>query len=132
MNKFEILCWSGVKIIFLVRYLLSSFLFVMISACSVTAPVAAISESGEIMRGQATAILEEGAYFVSDGQVTCTDSRNPLDGSLTIPLSILCDDGRTGIGSATRTASATFGSGQFSMSDGSQWRFVFGEDAALL
>lgn len=118
--------------IFVFRYLFLSFVIAMISACSVTAPVAAISESGEIMRDQATATLEEGAYFVSDGQVSCAGNYNPLCGSPTIPLSILCDDGRTGIGSATRTASGTSGSGQFSMSDGSQWRFVFGEGAALL
>ena len=84
------------------------------------------------MRGQATATMEAGSYTLTDGRVTCSGNYDPFDMSLTIPLSILCNDGRTGIGAATRTADGQSGSGQFSMSDGSQWRFVFGAGAEML
>lgn len=104
----------------------------LLAGCSVTAPVAAISENGQIMRGQATATLESGSFYVSDGKVRCGGNYDPLDMSETIPLSILCNDGRTGIGSATRTADGASGSGQFSMNDGSQWRFVFGAAAKMI
>lgn len=103
-----------------------------LAACSYTAPVAAIDEGGHVMRGQATASFDGGRYTLSDGRTTCAGNYNAFDTSQTIPLSILCDDGRTGIGSATRTVDGTGGSGQFSMSDGSQWRFVFGHSAAAL
>jgi len=109
---------------------LASALF--LSACTVTGPVAAISDDGQIMRGSATATMESGSYSLSDGKVTCSGNYDPLDPSMTIPLSILCSDGRTGVGSATRTSNGLSGSGQFSMSDGSQWRFIFGAGAGSL
>lgn len=104
------------------------------SACSdITQPVAAIDNRGRIMKGTTTAAMNgQGHYTMTDGKITCTGNYNAFDMSQTIPLSILCDNGMTGIGSATRTADGLSGSGTFSASDGSQWRFVFGGNAAAL
>lgn len=112
--------------------ILLSLSFGVLANCSITVPVAAIDESGHVMRGHATATMSDGTYTLSDGKAVCTGSYDPLDTSQTIPLSVLCNDGRTGIGSATRTADGTGGSGQFSMNDGTQWRFVFGKAATAL
>ena len=107
---------------------------IVVAACAeLTVPVAAIDNRGHIVKGTATAKPDgHGMYTLSDGKITCTGNYNAYDLSQTIPLSILCDNGMTGIGSATRTADGRSGSGTFTTSDGRQWRFVFGENATAL
>lgn len=120
------------------RFCLSQFLalaaLVFVGACSdVTQPVVAIDNNGRVLKGTATARADgQGSYTMTNGKVTCTGNYNAYDTSVTIPLSILCDNGMTGIGSATRTASGMSGSGTFTSSDGATWRFVFGADATAL
>lgn len=119
----------------MVRRKLGGLLIAMfLSACGdITQPVVALDNKGRVLKGTATAGLDgRGSYTVSNGRITCTGNYNAFDASLTIPLSILCDNGMTGIGSATRTANGLSGSGTFVSSDGAQWRFVFGGDAAAL
>lgn len=104
-----------------------------LTACEITKPVAVISDRGDIMRGTTTASMTgAGSYTVSDGTISCTGNYNSLDTSTTIPLSILCNNGLTGIGSATRTLDGMSGSGTFTTTDGRNWRFVFGENVAAL
>jgi hypothetical protein len=105
-----------------------------LASCSdITQPVVAIGKDGRMMKGSATASMSgEGSYTMTDGKITCSGSYNAFDLSATIPLSILCNNGLTGIGSATRTADGMSGSGTFTTSDGRDWRFVFGRSATAL
>ena len=52
----------------------------------------------------------------------------PLSQSQTVTVAVRCNDGRTGIATATRDT-ATSGGGKVTFSDGSEWTFVFGEAA---
>lgn len=106
---------------------------VLTSACDISVPVAAIDENGGVMKGTATAKASgEGTYTMTNGEMTCVGSYNALDMSLTIPLSILCDNGISGVGSATRTAGGQSGSGTFTTTDGRNWQFVFGQSVTSL
>ena len=105
----------------------------LVAACSITEPVAVVSEDGKILRGTTTAEMTgEGSFTVTGDDMTCTGNYNAFDMSPTIPLSVLCDNGITGIGSATRTNDGRSGSGTFTDSNGKDWRFVFGANAAAL
>lgn len=103
-------------------------------ACSdITVPVAAIGQTGAIMKGTATARLDgDGEIIVSGPYGKCTGNYNSLDYSLTIPISLLCEDGTTALGSATRTANGLSGAGTMRDSKGREWQFVFGQNAAAL
>ena len=116
------------------RLIISFFIAASLSACSdITVPVAAFDDKGVSMRGTATAKLNgDGQIIVSGPYGRCTGNYDSLDTSLTIPISLLCDDGTTALGSATRTASGLSGSGTMRDSKGRDWQFVFGESAAAL
>lgn len=105
----------------------------LLSGCSsVTVPVAALG-GGQLMKGSATANLNGNGEIVITGPYgTCTGNYNSLDSSTTLPISLLCEDGTTALGSATRTASGLSGSGTMTDTKGQDWRFVFGENAASL
>ena len=101
------------------------------AACSVTRPVALISNKGQILRGTATASLTgSGSFSVTDGKLTCAGSYNSLDQSSTIAATLLRNDGRKGIITATRQLDGLNGSGRVRLSDGSEADFVFGDAAA--
>ena len=106
----------------------------LLAGCSdITVPVAAIGDKGEMMKGTSTAKVNgEGQIVVSGVYGKCTGNYNSYDMSLTIPISLLCDDGTTALGSATRSASGISGSGILRDSKETEWRFVFGENAASL
>ena len=106
----------------------------LLSGCSdITVPVAALGEKGEVMKGTAIAKMNgDGQIVVTGPYGNCTGNYNSLDMSLTIPISLLCDDGTRALGSATRTASGLSGSGTMRDSKGREWRFVFGENATSL
>ena len=85
------------------------------------------------MKGTATAKANgDGQILLSGPYGECTGNYNSYDMSLTIPISLLCEDGTTVIGSATRTASGRSGSGTIRDSNGRDWRYVFGENATAL
>lgn len=96
--------------------------------CSVTVPVAVVANSGEIMRGNATASwIEGGSFQASNERASCagTYDANP---AATVSFAVRCTDGRTGVGQALRD-NPTSGSGTIQMSDGTTARFVFGPAA---
>ncbi len=106
----------------------------LLSACAeITQPVAAISSTGVKMTGTATAKLSgDGLIVVSGPYGKCTGTYDSLDYSTTIPISLLCDDGTTALGSATRTDSGMSGAGTMRDSKGRDWQFVFGKSATAL
>lgn len=65
---------------------------------------------------------------MTDGKVTCAGTYNALNQSQTITIPVTCNDGRTGIATATRD-SAMSGGGTVTLSDGTVGRFIFGEAA---
>ena len=105
----------------------------VLAGCSpVTLPVAALG-NGKLMKGVATANINgDGEIIITGPYGTCTGNYNAYDTSTTLPISLLCQDGTTALGSATRTASGLSGSGTMTDSKGQDWRFVFGDNAASL
>lgn len=112
------------------RFSISLFPFAVLCACSISQPVAVIGENGEIFKGSATASLSEGGSFqATNGEITCAGTYEINSGSQTVSFPVVCSDGRKGLGTATRDANMTTGSGTIRMNDGSDWTFVFGPAA---
>lgn len=107
---------------------------ITLSGCSdLTVPVAAIDNSGVVMKGTATARMNgDGEIAVTGPYGRCVGNYDAYDLSSTIPISLLCDDQTTALGSATRTGSGVSGSGSMRDSKGRDWRFVFGNNATAL
>lgn len=96
----------------------------------ITAPVAVIGPSGDIYRGTATASWSgEGTFEASRGKVRCAGTYDPFNPSPTISFQVQCSNGLKGIGTAIREANGIAGAGNIRMSDGTDWRFVFGRAA---
>jgi hypothetical protein len=116
------------------RSLAAIFSLLALTACgSVSQPITAISERGEIYRGTATASFTEGGSFIlSRGDIRCSGSYDALSQSPTLSFPIVCTDGRKGLGTAIRETNGVSGSGTIRMSDGEDWTFVFGPNAALM
>jgi clan AA aspartic protease (TIGR02281 family) len=100
------------------------------SSCAVTEPVVVIGPNGDIFRGMTTAALSGGSFGVTNGKITCSGTYNALDLSPIITIPTKCSDGRTGVVTATREANGLSGMGSIAVSDGTNWRFGFGSDAA--
>lgn len=102
-----------------------------LSACSdITLPVAVIGPNGDVYRGTTTARLTgEGTFEASKGNVRCAGTYDSLSTSPTISFPVQCSNGLKGLGTAVREASGMAGSGNIRMSDGTDWRFVFGKAA---
>ena len=98
------------------------------SACTSTIPVAVIGQDGRILSGTNTYSMMEGTFSVTDGELTCTGTYDPLQQSQTISMPVICNDGRKGIVRAVRDT-ATSGSGTFRLNDGYGGDFVFGRAA---
>lgn len=96
--------------------------------CATTIPVAVITRDGHILRGENTVSMASGTFSVTDGKLSCSGSYNPLNESRTITVTVICNDGRTGIAIATRD-SALSGGGKVTLSDGSEGTFIFGDAA---
>lgn len=107
----------------------------ILGGCAVTQPVAVVGKGvpGGIMRGSVTASMMGGGTFsVTNGKLSCSGSYNSLDSSVTITMPVLCNDGRSGILTATRDASGQSGGGTFTLTDGTSGQFIFGPAAARL
>jgi hypothetical protein len=105
-----------------------------LSGCAIsplTVPVAVITADGHVLRGENTASLTEATFSATDGKLTCTGSYNPLNSSVTITVTVACNDGRTGIAIATRD-SPTSGGGKVTLSDSSEATFIFGSAASKI
>jgi len=112
----------------------SSLITILLSACSdITVPVAALDQKGVMMKGTATAKTNgDGEIIITGPYGKCVGSYDAFDMSQTIPISLLCDDNTTALGSATRTGSGVSGAGSMRDSKGREWKFVFGENATAL
>ena len=73
----------------------------------------------------------EMAKLLSVGLMETVQNYNSYDMSLTIPISLLCDDGTTAR-DRLRERLWTSGSGTMRDSKGRDWQFVFGDNAAAL
>lgn len=108
--------------------------FLVIAAlggCATTIPVAVITKDGRTLRGTNTVSMAEGSFSVGDGKLICSGSYPPLNNAPTITVTLVCNDGRTGIAIATRDSSLS-GGGKVTLSDGSEGTFVFGSAAAKI
>lgn len=101
----------------------------LLSGCSITWPVAVITDKGQTLKGSATASITGGSFQATDGKLTCSGSYDSMSTSTTITMPVLCSDGRKGIVMATRDAGGNSGSGRIRMEDGSSADFVFGRAA---
>lgn len=102
-----------------------------LAGCSITVPVAVVGKGfeGGVLKGTATAALTGGTFTATNGKLTCGGNYDALDTSTTITIPVLCNDGRKGIIIATRSNSGTAGGGTYTLSDGSNGNFIFGEAA---
>lgn len=102
-----------------------------LGGCSdITLPVAVIGPTGHILRGTATAHMNgDGTFEASDGKLRCAGTYDALSTSPTISFPVQCSNGLKGLGTAVRETSGLAGSGSIRMSDGTDWRFVFGKAA---
>jgi hypothetical protein len=100
----------------------------------VAVPVVVVSKGipGGIMRGTNTVSVNEGSFNVSNGTLSCGGSYDPLDRSVTITMTVLCNDGRKGIVTSTRDRSRKSGGGAFTLNDGTTGAFIFGAAAGKL
>ena len=97
-------------------------------ACSVTEPVVVITQTGQTLRGTATATISSGAFSATDGKLTCGGSYDSLAMAETITMPVLCSDGRKGIVISTRDTSKS-GHGTVRLNDGTEAQFIFGPSA---
>jgi hypothetical protein len=105
-----------------------------VGACSQTFPVAVVIKDkdvpGGIMRGEVHGSREGGGSFsVSAGNLKCAGDFGG-NTSTTIVIPVLCNDGRKGLVTATRTG--TGGGGRFTLNDGSTGDFIYGDGALRL
>jgi hypothetical protein len=107
---------------------------VALGACalSVTAPVAVTPRNGEEpLRGTVTADMGGGKFGVANSKLQCSGEYPMSSGSVTVAITTRCSDGRTGTGTATRTAPRG-GSGTIRMSDGTEALFAYGTEVAAV
>ena len=101
----------------------------LLAACDVAYPVTVIGGDGMTFRGSATnTFLEGGTFQASNGRAVCTGTYRQHSDIRTVSFPVVCNTGLTGIGTA-KFDTARSGSGFVTMSDGSQWQFIFGRDA---
>lgn len=114
------------------KKVIAALCFLPLTACSdITLPVAVIGPTGHVLRGTATAHMTgEGSFEASDGKIRCLGTYDALSTSITISFPVQCTNGLKGLGTAVRESSGLAGSGNIRMSDGTDWRFVFGKAAA--
>lgn len=100
-----------------------------LSACDVAYPVTVIGEDGMTFRGSATdTFLHGGSFQATNGTAVCTGTYDKFKDISTVSFPVVCNNGLRGIGTAF-FQSATAGSGTVTMTDGSQWQFIFGRAA---
>lgn len=102
-----------------------------LAACSVTGPVAVITDRDGTLRGTATATMQAGSFSVANDKMQCAGTYNPHDSTPTIQVVFQCSDGRTGFAIVTRTGGGN-GHGTVRMSDGTTGNLVMGAAAASL
>jgi hypothetical protein len=112
-----------------IRIIILSLVSMAVSGCSSTYPVAFIGEDGRVLTGVNNVSLAEGSFSVTDGEMTCGGSYDPMQYTTTISMPVTCNDGRKGIVRVVRD-SATSGSGTVRLNDGYKGEFLFGKAAS--
>ena len=103
-----------------------------LAACDVAYPVTVIGDNGMTFRGSATdTFLHGGSFQATNGNAVCTGSYDKFADISTVSFPVVCNNGLRGVGTAY-FQSPTSGSGFVTMTDGSQWQFIFGRGALAL
>jgi hypothetical protein len=102
-----------------------------IAGCvSITAPVLVSPKNGdEPLRGTVTVDLSGGKFGVANSKIQCSGEYPNALGERVVTITARCSDGRTGAGTAVRTAPRG-GSGTMRMSDGAEAIFAYGSEVA--
>lgn len=100
-----------------------------IAGCTAPPPTASGDNSPA---SQASAVAQDGMLEVSDGAARCRGDYDSTELSRSLQIALQCDDGRTGTATLTASADRTAGSGIVSLSDGTQWEFLFGRATELI
>lgn len=104
----------------------------VLGACDITHPVAVVGPSDTVFRGTATATLLEGGWFqASNGKTSCSGRYTPTPKAKEVTFPVRCTNGLTGIGTAN-FENPSAGGGEILMRDGTEWRFIFGQQALLV
>jgi hypothetical protein len=113
-------------------WLILGCVLIAISGCgSYTTPASIRTSSGEVLIGTTTASLSGGTFEVSDGaNLRCAGTYDALDTRPTISAPVMCNDGRSGVVTVTRTPDGRSGSGTATLSDGTTATVGFGSLAA--
>ncbi len=105
---------------------------ISVAACDVAYPVTVIGDNGMTFRGSATdTFLYGGSFQATNGTSVCVGTYTKHQDISTVSFPVSCNNGLRGIGTA-HFESPTRGSGFVTMSDGSQWQFLFGRGALAL
>lgn len=100
-----------------------------LAACDVAYPVTVIGEGGMTFRGSATdTFLHGGSFQATNGAAVCSGTYDKFADISTVSFPVSCSNGLRGVGTAF-FQSPTAGSGFVTMTDGSQWQFIFGRGA---
>ncbi|MEX0351325.1 MAG: hypothetical protein AB3N15_18030 [Paracoccaceae bacterium] len=111
----------------MIRFASVAVLMTALAACSAPPP----ENAGGATAPTASA-TQDGAFEVSDGSTRCSGRYDPADNAPTLQVPLRCEDGRTGTASITRQGDPTSGAGKVSLSDGTQWEFLFGRATELI
>lgn len=105
---------------------------IILTACDVAYPVAVVGQDGTVFRGVATdTVLNAGQFHATNGVVTCTGRFSRQVDITNASFPVRCSNGLTGIGTAS-FESHTKGVGTVRMTDGSEWKFIFGAAAGQI
>lgn len=103
-----------------------------LTACDVAYPVAVVGGDGAVFRGTASnTFLEGGSFFTTNGPVSCRGTYSKHQDITEVSFPVRCSNGLSGVGTAF-FESTTRGGGIVTMSDGSQWQFIFGKGASAI
>ena len=114
---------------FKLRTALGGLCLLALGACDLAYPVTVIGADGTTFRGSATdTFLHGGSFQATNGSAVCTGSYDKFKDISTVSFPVVCNNGLRGIGTAF-FQSSTAGSGTVTMTDGSEWQFIFGQAA---
>ncbi|WP_299552440.1 hypothetical protein [uncultured Tateyamaria sp.] len=118
--------------LFSMRAAACGLVLAFLSACDVAYPVTVIGDNGMTFRGSATdTFLHGGSFQATNGTAVCTGTYDKFADISTVSFPVVCNNGLRGVGTAY-FQSPTAGSGFVTMTDGSQWQFIFGRGALAL
>jgi hypothetical protein len=103
-----------------------------LAACSISVPAAALGPRGEVLTGLANASMSGGTFRLMNARLICSGTYDAMTSAPEISFGITCTDGNHGIAKVLRDKSMTAGQGVARMSNGEDWRVVFGAEAGVM